>query len=117
VFTYSERPGTPAADMPDQVPIPVRRERNRILRELAARKNLEFRSRMIGRRLSAVTLEEAYAALSDNYLKVELASFRPANQMIEVEIGGLREAGLRENFSPGESCITPRCNGCAFSPC
>jgi threonylcarbamoyladenosine tRNA methylthiotransferase MtaB len=117
VFTYSERPGTPAADMPDPVPIPLRRERNRILRELAARKNLEFRCRMIGRRLSAVTLEEPCAALSDNYLKVELASFRPANQMIEVEIGGLREAGLRENFPPGESCITPPCSGRACPAC
>jgi hypothetical protein len=36
VFTYSERPGTPAAASPDQVPIPLRKDRNRILRELAA---------------------------------------------------------------------------------
>ena len=37
VFTYSERPGTPAAAS-QQVPMEVRRDRNRILRELAARK-------------------------------------------------------------------------------
>ena len=43
VFTYSERPGTPAAECPDQVPMPVRKERNRVLRELAAAKNLRFR--------------------------------------------------------------------------
>ncbi|MGD0015816.1 MAG: tRNA (N(6)-L-threonylcarbamoyladenosine(37)-C(2))-methylthiotransferase MtaB, partial [Bryobacteraceae bacterium] len=43
VFTYSARPGTPAAGAPDQVPMPVRKERNRVLRELAATKNLEFR--------------------------------------------------------------------------
>jgi threonylcarbamoyladenosine tRNA methylthiotransferase MtaB len=96
VFTYSERPGTPAADMPDQVPMPIRKYRNRILRELAANKNREFRRRMIGRKLSAVTLEEPLAALSGNYLKVELAAPRPPNQLIDVEIGALTETGLRE---------------------
>jgi threonylcarbamoyladenosine tRNA methylthiotransferase MtaB len=96
VFTYSERPGTPAADAPDQVPVHVRHERAHVLRELAAKKNLEFRRRMIGRKLSVVTLVEPLAALSDNYLKVELASFRPTNELIEVEIGGLDETGLYE---------------------
>jgi threonylcarbamoyladenosine tRNA methylthiotransferase MtaB len=96
VFTYSERPGTPAADAPDRVPVHVRHERAHVLRELAAKKNQEFRRRMIGRKLSAVTLVEPRAALTDNYLKVQLASFRPANELIEVEIGGLHAAGLRE---------------------
>jgi len=32
VFTYSARPGTPAAGMPHQVPMAVRKHRNRILR-------------------------------------------------------------------------------------
>lgn len=99
VFTYSERPGTPAAAMPGSVPVPVRKERNRVLRELAAAKNLEFRQRMVGRRLSVVTLEQEGVALSDNYLKVELARPRPANELIEVEIAGLTETGLREKGS------------------
>ena len=43
VFTYSERPGTPAATMPGAVPIRVRKDRNRILRDLASEKNLAFR--------------------------------------------------------------------------
>src|SRR5262249_50989223 len=67
VFTYSERPGTPAADAADHVPMAVRKERNRILRELGAAKNLDFRRRMVGKRLSAVTLHEPGIALSDNY--------------------------------------------------
>ncbi len=95
VFTYSERPGTPAAASPDQVPVETRKERNRILRELAARKNLEFRRRMIGRTLSVVTLAEG--ALSDNFLKVELATPRPANRLIDVTIGSVSAAGLREH--------------------
>jgi threonylcarbamoyladenosine tRNA methylthiotransferase MtaB len=95
VFTYSERPGTPAAECADQVPMEVRKERNRILRELGARKNLEFRRSMIGRNLSVVTLAEG--ALSDNFLKVELATPRPSNQMLDVKIGSLSANGLREN--------------------
>jgi threonylcarbamoyladenosine tRNA methylthiotransferase MtaB len=94
VFTYSERPGTRAAAQADQVPKEIRKVRNRELRELAARKNIEFRSRMVGRKLSVVTLENG--ALSDNFLKVELAANRPVNSMIDVEIGGLTQQGLRE---------------------
>jgi threonylcarbamoyladenosine tRNA methylthiotransferase MtaB len=99
VFTYSERPGTPAAEAQDQVPMHARHERVHVLRDLATRKNLEFRRRMIGKKLSVVTLVEPRTALSDNYLKVELASFRPSNELIEIEIGGLHEAGLREAAS------------------
>jgi|HubBroStandDraft_6_1064221.scaffolds.fasta_scaffold173767_2 threonylcarbamoyladenosine tRNA methylthiotransferase MtaB len=95
VFTYSERPGTPAAASPAQVPIEMRKERNRVLRELATHKNLEFRRRMIGRTLSVVTLAEG--ALSDNFLKVDLATPRAANQLIDVRIGSINPAGLREH--------------------
>ena len=73
----------------------VRKERNRILRELGARKNLEFRRSMIGRTLSVVTLAEG--ALSDNFLKVDLAVARAANQMVDVKIGSLSANGLREH--------------------
>jgi threonylcarbamoyladenosine tRNA methylthiotransferase MtaB len=97
VFTYSERPGTPAAEASNQVPLPVRKERNRVLRELAARKNLEFRRRMVGKTLSAVTLEQRGAALTDNYLKVELAMPREPNRIIDAAIGGITEAGLSES--------------------
>jgi len=94
VFTYSERPGTPAAESAQQVPIPLRKERNRVLRELSERKHLEFRRSMIGHTLSAVTLTEG--ALSSNFLKVELAAPRPANCLVDVRIGGVSGNGLRE---------------------
>ena len=95
VFTYSERPGTPAAQDPAAVPLPVRKERNRILRELAAAKNLEFRQRMVGRTLSAVTLHEPGAALSSNYLKIEIPSSIAPNRMIDCRIAGVTGDGLR----------------------
>jgi threonylcarbamoyladenosine tRNA methylthiotransferase MtaB len=96
VFTYSERPGTPAAADPDTVPMPVRKERNRILRDLAAAKNREFRERMVGRTLSAVTLHDTGTALTGNYLKVELAGYREPNQLVDLCIGGVTGGGLRE---------------------
>jgi hypothetical protein len=42
-----------------------------------------------------VTLTEG--ALSNNFLKVELASRRAANQMVDVNIGSLSANGLREH--------------------
>jgi threonylcarbamoyladenosine tRNA methylthiotransferase MtaB len=96
VFTYSERPGTPAAEWGNPVPAPVRKERNRILRELAAVKNLAFRRRFIGRKLSAVTLHDSGEALSSNYLNVTLSAARDANRIVELEIGGLSRHGLTE---------------------
>ena len=96
VFTYSERPGTTAAEASDQVPMHVRRHRSRVMRELAARKNLDFRRRMIGRKLSVVTLEEPGTALSNNYLKVLMRQPRPSQQLIDLQIGGVSETALRE---------------------
>jgi threonylcarbamoyladenosine tRNA methylthiotransferase MtaB len=96
VFTYSERPGTPAAQSRQQVPVAVRKERNRVLRELAAAKNLAFRERMVGRTLSAVALAETGIALTENYLKVELDSAREPGALVDVHIAGVTAAGLRE---------------------
>jgi threonylcarbamoyladenosine tRNA methylthiotransferase MtaB len=96
VFTYSERPGTPAASSA-QLPLPIRKNRNRILRDVAARKNLEFRRSMVGHELSVVTLDGG--SLSSNFLKVELAYSRPVNRLINVNIGTVTETGLIE-FDP-----------------
>jgi threonylcarbamoyladenosine tRNA methylthiotransferase MtaB len=97
VFTYSERPGTPAAEAPEQVPVPVRKRRTQALRELAAAKNLAFRHSFTGRTLSAVTIEDGRLALTGNYLKVALARRRDANRIIDVSIGGLGAEGLYES--------------------
>ncbi|MGH9631253.1 MAG: tRNA (N(6)-L-threonylcarbamoyladenosine(37)-C(2))-methylthiotransferase MtaB [Bryobacteraceae bacterium] len=96
VFPYSERPGTQAAAIPAQVPQTLRRERVRILQELSARKNIEFRRAMAGRILSAVTLQNGLSAMTTNYLKVDLCKPRAPRELIEVEIGSVSEAGLRE---------------------
>jgi threonylcarbamoyladenosine tRNA methylthiotransferase MtaB len=96
VFTYSERPGTLAAEQGQPVPKEVRRERTRILRQLSDRKNLEFRRRIIGKTLSAVTLDQGGVALTSNFLKVQMARLREPNQIVDLEIGSICETGLRE---------------------
>lgn len=96
VFTYSERPGTWAAGQGNAVPTPVRQERTRILRSLSDRKNREFRQRMVGKTLSAVTLEQRGAALTSNFLRVQMSHERAPNQLADVTISGLSELGLQE---------------------
>jgi len=90
VFTYSSRPGTPSASMPGQVPVAQARERNRMLRELGARKNLAFRRSFVGQTLNVITLQAGdqtfTEALSDNYLKVRLAGQHPANRWLKAGI-------------------------------
>ncbi len=88
VFSYSARPGTPAAEMKNQVPVHVARDRNRILRELASEKKLAFMRSFVGKTLEAITLNvmgsdsdgEFTEALSDNYLKIRLQGRHEANR-------------------------------------
>jgi threonylcarbamoyladenosine tRNA methylthiotransferase MtaB len=98
VFTYSSRPGTPSAAMPDQVPVHVARERNRMLRDLAAKKNLTFRKRFLGRTLDAITLQAGgdgwTEALSGNYLKIRLAGEHEANKILKIDIRELSDEYL-----------------------
>ncbi|MFN0104915.1 MAG: tRNA (N(6)-L-threonylcarbamoyladenosine(37)-C(2))-methylthiotransferase MtaB [Bryobacteraceae bacterium] len=96
VFTYSARPGTRAATAAGQVPMPVRKERNRRLRQLAERKHAAFRQRFVGGSLSVVTLGQGKMALSGNYLKVELLRESADNLLRDVRIGSMSEQGLRE---------------------
>jgi len=96
VFTYSERPGTLAPAQGASVPMPLRHERTRRLRELSDRKNLAFRQRLIGKTLSAVTLQQRGFALTTNFLKVQMARPLEPNRIVDITIGGLRPEGLGE---------------------
>lgn len=96
VFTYSERPGTIAAEAAGQVPQRLRRERTEILRALGEAKAREFRANMVGRRVSLVTLQSGRFGLSGNYLKVALAHQRAPNRIEDVVIGGVTSDGVFE---------------------
>jgi len=77
VFSWSPRPGTPAADYPDRVHGAVQRARSESLRELGAQLSLQFRRTFEGRRLDAVALgnrrdEPFQRALTGNFIEVDL---------------------------------------------
>ena len=90
VFTYSARPGTPAASHPNQVPASVARKRNSVLRELASAKKGAFLRSLVGREVEAITLQSGGAdfteALTDNYVKVEIAGRLTANRWMRVRV-------------------------------
>ena len=98
VFTYSPRPGTPSAAMPNQVPVPVARDRNRILRELASEKKLSFMRGFLGQEIEAITLNvfdgEFTEALTDNYLKVRLRGQHKANRWMKVRVHAVEQGAL-----------------------
>ena len=98
VFTYSPRPGTPAADMRTQVPVSVARERNRILRELSEYKKFAFMQSFVGKSLEAITLhaggETCTDALTGNYLKLRLAGTHASNQWLKARILKIEDGAL-----------------------
>ena len=74
VFTYSERPNTPAATMPDPVPVDVRRERNRMLTILSDKKKRAFYDLHVGQTREVLfeqsNEEGRMSGFTDNYIKV-----------------------------------------------
>jgi threonylcarbamoyladenosine tRNA methylthiotransferase MtaB len=98
VFTYSPRPGTPAAAMREQVALRVARDRNAVLRRISAEKNLNFRRRFVGKQVTAITLRRAdegcTEALSENYLKVSVKGECKPNRWMTVHIDSLSDVGL-----------------------
>lgn len=75
VFPYSKRPGTPAADMPCQVPEKDKRERVRILEELCSKLSAAFRERNRGVKErvlfeSSVRRGNLMEGYSGNYIRV-----------------------------------------------
>jgi threonylcarbamoyladenosine tRNA methylthiotransferase MtaB len=98
VFTYSSRPGTPSAEMPEQVPVQIARERNRVLRELAARKKRAFMESFVGRDVEAITLTHFDGAftegLTDNYLRLRVYGKHAANQQARVAIKDVQQDAL-----------------------
>ena len=93
VFTYSQRPGTAATKLPDQVPITVARGRAKILAALSRLKKLAFAERYIGSTVS-VLFESGYvdglrSGVTANFLKVSVpSSLDLTNHLKEVRIIG-----------------------------
>jgi len=93
VFSYSTRPGTKAASLPNQVPAPTIKRRARALRSLAEQKSSAFRQSQIHRTLRVLTLHCAERAdthttpaLSSNYLRVQIPEILASNLWLDVVI-------------------------------
>ncbi len=98
VFTYSERPDTPAADFDGSVPAPVRNERNAMLRILSQKKRRAFSESFVGHTLPVLlesTVEDGYRlGFSHNYIRVAVsAEGTRENQLVDAGIVGVREEG------------------------
>ncbi len=100
LFPFSARPSTPAWEFHRQQPVAdqVVRRRMQALRNLMTEKFEAFRSGLIGRTLSAVTIEAgpegATAAVTDNFLKLTLNETLPANRLVAARIAALTADGL-----------------------
>ena len=104
VFTFSARPGTPAARMHAQVRHETRKERNAALREVLEESAHAYQSGFIGHSLPVLWeasshLTEAgwiLEGLTDNYLRVSATAPQPRwNQMDNVQLVSIDGAGMK----------------------
>jgi threonylcarbamoyladenosine tRNA methylthiotransferase MtaB len=102
VFSFSQRPGTRAAELANQVAASVVKQRARELRALGEEKAREFRRSQAGRELRVLTLRderssaETTPALSSNYLRVAVRGKFAANAWLDVMISERSEGVLGE---------------------
>jgi threonylcarbamoyladenosine tRNA methylthiotransferase MtaB len=106
LFPFSPRPGTIGWALHAERPVPAEAvaERMAVLRALAAQKSETHRRSFVGRELEAITLHtpvemEAHgrsAALTENFLPVELEGRLEANRLVLVRVTGLNAEGALE---------------------
>ena len=106
LFPFSPRPNTRAWALHAEQPVPPAAvdERMAALRSLAAQKSEAHRRSFIGSTLEALTLHTpaavaargCTAAMTENFLPVELAATLPANRSVPVRVTGLHAEGVLE---------------------
>lgn len=92
VFTYSERPNTPANEMEGRVPMGERRARNQMLRILSEKKRAAFYSAFEGQKLEVLVEqsrnEGKVTGFTKNYIKVELSDDGvDVNDLVAIQLG------------------------------
>lgn len=98
VFTYSERANTPAAEMPDPVPMPERKRRNQMLSILSEKKRRAFYAQHLGQ-TRPVLFEHSpmpgmMSGYTDNYIKIEAPLDEALiNQVLPVSLENLLPHG------------------------
>ncbi len=94
VFTYSERPNTPASDFPGRVEPRIRSERSEMLRILSSRKRDVFHSSFMNKNVKVLFEDQAvngnWSGLTGEYVRVKVGSIKDlSNRILEVKINGL----------------------------
>jgi threonylcarbamoyladenosine tRNA methylthiotransferase MtaB len=101
VFTYSERANTPAAEMPEVVPIKTRHLRSKMLRNLSVKKRRLFYEKNLGayeRVLFENDIENGYMyGFTSNYIRV-VAKYDPMliNETMTVRLKNINKNGYME---------------------
>jgi threonylcarbamoyladenosine tRNA methylthiotransferase MtaB len=86
VFPYSDRPGTEAASFDGRVEGTLVRDRGRRIREMSLEKQTQFRQAQRGTVRRALTVDDGWSAVTDNYLKVKLDRRHARNEWVQVTI-------------------------------
>jgi len=100
VFSYSDRPGTAATEMPDKIGPEVIKERNAILREISKKHYAEALKREIGQTAYLISEHRArrgdhYWGITDNYLKVAIPEGHGGGkEILAMQISGVTESYL-----------------------
>jgi threonylcarbamoyladenosine tRNA methylthiotransferase MtaB len=100
VFSYSPRPGTPAADWP-QLEDRVKFERASVLRELSQDKNMHFRQLQIGKECQGIVIKKKRHGahiLTSNYIDVDV----PLSPFDEREAVTVRITEVSQDKTSGE---------------
>ena len=75
VFTFSQRPNTPAYDMANQIPYSIRKKRSKMLRVLSAKKRRAFYESQLNNELEVLfegNFKDGYiTGYTENYVKVK----------------------------------------------
>lgn len=105
VFSYSPRPGTPAAKYPDQVPPDVKHHRSKILHQVFEEAAQRYQEQFIGKTLTVLWESSKQGesgkwllgGWTDNYIRVTAPSDQQLwNQISHVQL---------ENLADGQGCL------------
>ncbi len=105
VFTYSERPGTPASGMPGRIPERIRDERSHFLQQLGNELKARFYRSLIGQEriviLEKLRSDGTITGFTDNYAEIILDA-RPEMEhaTVKVRIESLRDERLTGHIVP-----------------
>ncbi len=93
VFPYSEREGTPAARIPKQVPVPVRKERAARLRLLGEELLEKLLARSVGKEFDVI-VEKGGIGKTQTFLPVALTQNYETGKLIRIQTTGVEDGML-----------------------